>query len=101
MDNERKKLVFVPNKGLHDYNDAWRFGELVFCTEGLINRNDVLSMQSELELAMHDAEPDDYILLTSLASLCSIACSLFAHRFGRLNLLVFEKGEYLERSLKF
>jgi len=50
---------------------------------------------------MAEARPDDYILLTSLTSLCSIACSLFAHKFGRLNLLIFEEGEYLERTLTF
>jgi len=96
-----KKLVFVPNRGTHDYSNAWRFGDLVFCTSGPVNRRDLLSMYSDLSRSMAEARPDDYILLTSLTSLCSIACSLFAHKFGRLNLLIFEDGEYLERTLIF
>ena len=96
-----KKQVFVPNKGPHDYSDAWRFGDLLFCTKGLVNRRDLLTMYSELHTAMLGAQEDDYILLTSLTSLCSIACSLFAYKFGRLNLLIFEDGEYIERTLTF
>lgn len=95
------KRVYVPNKGVHDYSDAWNFGEVIFCTEGFVNRKDLLTMQAELTEALHDAEPDDFILLTSLNALCSVACSIFAHRFGRLNLLIFEEGKYLERFLTF
>ncbi len=58
-------------------------------------------MYSELHKSMAGAEPDDYILLTSLTSLCSIACSIFAYKFGRLNILIFEDGEYIERTLSF
>jgi len=95
------KRVYVPNKGTHDYSEAWAFGEVVFCTEGFVNRKDLLTMQAEIENAFVDAEPDDYILLTSLTTLCSVACSIFTHRFGRLNLLIFEDGKYLERFLTF
>lgn len=96
-----KKLVFVPNKGLHDYTQAWEFGDLVFCSDGELNRRDFLTMQHALEDQLQDAQEDDYILITSLTSLCCIACGIFASRFGRLNLLVFEKGKYLERLLVF
>lgn len=101
MTAEVKRLVFVPNKGPHDYTDAYHFGELVFCTEGKVNRKDLRTMQSQVALALDDAEPEDYILVSGLASLCIVACALFAHRFGRLNVLLFEEGEYIERSLLF
>ena len=93
--------VYIPNKQTHDYSAAWDFGELVFCTNGQVNRKDFNTMYSELSTAMADAELDDYILLSSLTSLCSIACAIFAHRFGCLNLLVFEDGAYIERFLTF
>ncbi len=96
--NTRK--VFVPNKGTHDYTDAWNFGDLVFCTDGVVNRKDLQTMHSQLDLAMSDAQEDDYILLTSLTSLCSVACAIFASRFGRINLLIHDDGKYLERSLE-
>ena len=93
--------VFVPNRGPHDYSAAWDFGELIFCTEGTINRRDFATMQATLEKAMQSATEEDFILLTSLTSLCAVACSIFAVRFGCLNLLVHEDGEYLERFLTF
>jgi len=97
--NDRR--VYVPNRGPHDYSRAWDFGELVFCTEGQVNRKDLRTMHSQLSLALEDAEDTDYILVSGLASLCIVACSLFAARFGKLNVLLFEDGEYIERTLTF
>ena len=93
------RKVFVPNKSPHDYSEAWDYGDLVFCTQGELNRLDVLTMQADIERAMVDATEDDYILISGLASLCSVACASFAHRFGRLNLLLFENGRYVARQL--
>lgn len=95
------RRVFVPNRGGHDYTDAYRFGDLVFCSEGFINRKDTTTMFNEMADAMYDSQEDDYILLTSLTSLCSIACSLFVAKHKRLNLLLFEEGQYIERFLLF
>lgn len=91
--------VFVPNKGSHDYTAAWDFGDLIFCTEGPVNRTDFLTMHSDLHKSMQNAQPDDFIMLSSLPSLCCIMCSIFASRFGRLNILIFEDGEYIARHL--
>lgn len=96
-----KQLVFVPNKSPYDYTKAWDFGDLVFCTEGELNSMDVLTMQKDLEDAMADADPEDLILVGSLTSLCSVACAIFAHRFGRLNLLLFKNGSYVVKKLVF
>jgi hypothetical protein len=96
------KLVFVPNKNpRHDYTKAWDFGDLVFCTQAEINRQDLLTMKDEVEQAMIEAGPDDYILVASLSSLCGIMCGLFASRFGCLNLLLFDRGEYTSQHLSF
>ena len=95
------RKVFVPNRGTHDYSHAWDFGDLVFCTAGTVNRRDLATMFNEVNKAMEGANEDDYILLSSLASLCSIACGIFASRFGCLNLLIYEDGEYLERHVTF
>ncbi len=97
MSNDKK--VYVPNKGTHDYTKAWDFGDLVFCTDGVLNRKDLNSMHAQLAEAMDDMMEDDYILITSLSSLCSIACAIFAHRFGRLNLLLHSGDSYLERTI--
>lgn len=93
--------VYVLNRGPHDYEHAEQFGELVFCTEGLLDRDDTSQMYRELLEAMQDSQQDDYILLTSLTSLCSIACSIFTYKHGRLNLLIYKDGTYIQRTLVF
>lgn len=98
--------VYITNKGGHDYSAAEKFGELVFCTKGSLPRFNTAQMFRELSQAMKDSSPDDYILITSLASLNSVACALFAHKHGRLNLLLWQpdegsKGKYVERTILF
>lgn len=91
--------VYVVNKGAHDYSKAERFGELIYCTDGNLSKFDLNQMFRELSAAMKEAQPDDWILLTSLTTLCSVACAIFGRRFGRLNILVFKDDDYVERRI--
>lgn len=102
------RKVYVTNKGGHDYSAARRFGELVFCTEGSIPRFNTSHMYREIEEVMRDSDPEDYILLTSLTTLNVIAAGYFAHKHGRLNLLLFQpqngkssEGQYVERVIVY
>lgn len=95
------RVVYVPNKGPHDYSSAEKYGRLEFCTFGSIDRFDVAEMYRELEDAMRDSREDDYILLTSLASLCAVACSIFVAKHQKLNLLIHGGKEYVLRELDF
>lgn len=95
------KRVYVINKGGHDYSAAERYGDLYYCTDGPVDKNDIQQMYRELNHALTDSEQDDYILLTSLASLCSIACAIFAAKHGRLNLLVHTGSSYLAKTMVF
>lgn len=96
-----QKKVYVVNAGGHNYADAERFGTVVFCTEGPQDKLDVNQMYRNCADTMQDASPDDHILITSLASLCSVACAFFAARFGQLHLLLYKDGQYISRSLYF
>ena len=91
--------VFVVNKGAHDYTDALHYGTLVYCTEGLVGKYSTSQMVREFEQAFANSSPDDYILLTSLTTLCSIACSVFAVKHGKLNLLIFKEDKYVVRRV--
>ena len=91
--------VFIINKGSHDYSDAQRYGEIVYITEGSVNKFDVSQMFRECDSALASSEADDYILLTSLTTLCSVACAIFGRKHGRLNLLLFKDDRYVERRL--
>jgi len=92
--------VYIINKGGHDYTDARRYGALIFCTEGPVAKFNTSQMYRAFEESMIDSSEDDYILLTSLTTMCSIACAIFAHKHGRLNLLLFKDGEYIERIVR-
>ena len=94
-------LVYVINKGPHDYSAAERFGELIYCTDGNLDKWDIAQHYRILDDILVDSAPDDYLLLTSLASLCSIACAIFALKHSCLNLLIFTREGYVGKSLFF
>ena len=93
--------VYILNQGGHDYSDAERFGELVFCTQGLIDKTGIQHMYRELTVALEDSLPTDYIMLTSLSSLCTVAGSIFSLKHNRLNLLIFTRDGYVAREIFF
>lgn len=93
--------VFIPNKGFHDYQRAERFGELVYITEGSLNRFEINQIARQCADALRDATAGDYLLISSLPAISAIASAMFAVRFGRLNLLLHDgrTGEYVSRSV--
>lgn len=94
-----KRKVFIVNNGGHDYSDAERFGEIVFCTQAVIRKDDVAQMFREIDEALSWANRDDYILVSSLTSMCMVAAGIFAERFGELHLLLYKDGQYVARDL--
>ncbi len=97
--NQRK--VYIVNNGGHDYSDAEKFGDIVFCTEGALAKDDISQMYREMDSALMDAKATDLILITSLASLCAVAAAIMADRFGEVHFLIYHNGKYQERDLVF
>ena len=93
--------VYVVNAGPHDYSPAKAFGELVYLTHGVIPKFDVGQMYRECAPILDKSAPEDYILITSLTSVCSVACSIFARKHGRLNLLMYKGNKYIVRTIVF
>lgn len=93
------KKVYIVNNGGHDYSDAERYGELNFCTSAALGKWDISAMFRELTVALEDAHPDDYLMISSLTSLCAVATAILADRFGEVHFLVYKDGKYLERDL--
>jgi hypothetical protein len=95
--------VFVPNEGAgHDYSEAKQYGEIVFVTSGSVNPFDTGVMNRHWTAALVNSSPLDYIVVTSLNSLCMIGAAQFAIRHKRLNLLVFSnQGRYRKREIVF
>jgi hypothetical protein len=92
------KKVFVVNKSSHDFSSAEKFGELVFCTIGRLNRFNTNDMVRRFQEAMEESSEDDYILPCSLNVANALAGAVFAMKHGAVNLLLFKDGEYVERN---
>ena len=95
----RRPRVYVPNKGGHNFSAASRYGDIVYLSEGMVNKFQLGSFYRSCADLMRDAEPHDYLIITSLNSLCSIAAAVLARKFGRLNLLLFRADTYVERKI--
>jgi hypothetical protein len=93
------KKVFIVSDGGHDYSDAKRFGELVFCTDEVIRKDDVAQMYRVLIHALRESGPEDFILVSSLTSLCMVAAAIMAERWCEIHLLIFKDGQYVPRDL--
>jgi hypothetical protein len=92
------KKVFVVNKSAHDFKPAEGYGEVIFLSEGSMNRYSTNSMIRQFKEIMENSEKGDYIVPCSLNVMNSIACAIFAHKHGCLNLLLFKDGIYIERN---
>jgi len=90
--------VYIVNKSAHDFTSASKYGNIVFLSEGSMNRYSTNSMVRTFKQMMEDSAPEDYIVPCSLNVMNSIACAIFAHKHGRLNLLLFKDGKYIERN---
>jgi len=92
------RKVYIVNKSSHDFKPAENYGEVVFLSDGSMNRYATNSMVRQFEDAMEGSSEDDYIVPCSLNVMNSIACAIFAHKHGKLNLLLFKDGLYIERN---
>lgn len=91
--------VYVVNRGGHNYSDAERFGKLIYLSEGNQNRFAAGAIYRTFVEVLRDSNEDDYILVTSMNVLNSIASAIFSRKHGKLNLLLFHDGKYEPREL--
>jgi hypothetical protein len=96
---EKRNKVYIVNRSAHDFSPAEKFGEIVFLSEGPMNRYGVNNMHRQFKDAMKDSTEHDYIVPCSLNVMNSIASAIFAFKHGKLNLLLFKGGSYIERNL--
>lgn len=96
------RKVYVVSDGGHDYSGAAKYGEIVFCTKNVIPKNDVHQMFRELREALKDMRSDDYLMISSLTTLCVVASNFLVDRFGELHLLLYRgNGEYYTEDLVY
>jgi len=95
--------VFIPNKSVHDFSPALKFGDLVFLSEGNVRRYNTSSVYRKFKPLLKYSSPDDYLLVSGLTTLNLIAAFILTQMHGRLNLLLFKtqdnKKFYIERVI--
>jgi hypothetical protein len=96
---EIRPTVFIPNQGGHDFSKAKEFGDLCYLTKGELQKFNTTSMYRKLATGMKDATEEDYLLVSSLSILNGIAFAIQARKFGKLKLLIFGGGRYVERVI--
>lgn len=96
-----RNKVFIPNKSFHDFSEAEQFGEIVYITDGVISRLNVGQLEAAASSAMRDCNPSDYIVISSLPILVSIMTGIMAHKFGKVNFLLYRHGTYMAKSVEF
>ena len=80
--------VFIINDGGHDYSQAQTFGKLIVMTQGSINRFHLTKMVRTFSEFLGSSSEDDYLLFGGPALMAAVACSVFATKHKRLNLLI-------------
>jgi hypothetical protein len=93
------RRVYVLNDGGHDYTDAERFGEIVFCTQGVVHKNDINKLFRQLDDTLSESSPKDLLVLTGPASMCAVASAIMVSYHGEVHYLVFHDGKYYEKDL--
>lgn len=92
--------VYIVNKGGHDLSAATKYGSpLIYMTDGQQNRFAVSAMFRRFAEVLAESDAEDYILLTGLTTMNSIASAIFAYKHGRVNYLLFKDGRYITRKL--
>ena len=62
-------------------------------------KNDVAQMYRVLSEFLADADAHDYIMICSLATLCSVASAIMAANHGEVHFLVYQNGKYHVKDL--
>lgn len=93
------RKVYILTDGGHDYSDAARFGTLEYCHITVKNKYDMSQMYRELKEILWHSDPDDFLLISSLTSLCCVATAILVDLHGKVNYLLFQDGRYVERNL--
>lgn len=93
--------IFIANRGSHDFEPAKRFGELVFITEGDLNKFAIGNIYRTFASVLALATPEDFFLPTSLPILSAIGTGILVNKFGVVKYLLFRGGQYIVRTIDF
>lgn len=90
--------VYVINKSNHDFSEAEKYGEIIFLSEGSMNRYSTNHMMRIFYEKMKNSLKEDYLVPCSLNVMNAIASAIFASKHKTLNLLLYKDGTYIQRN---
>lgn len=86
--------VYIVNNSGHDFSPAESIGELVFLSEGLVNSFNLNKMYRMFAPVLDKSDERDWILMSGLPQMNVIAAAIFAHKHGRINLLLYNSKNH-------
>lgn len=95
--------VYIPNKTMHDFSGAAKFGELVFLYGDRINIYNPADMLIRVRDVLRDSTAEDRIVVSGLPIVLSLLTAEFALTHMRVNYLIFNggRGVYEPREVVF
>jgi hypothetical protein len=93
--------VWIVNQSNHDFAEAANYGEIKYLSKGSMNRYAVNNIARQFEEILKDSKPEDWLVPCALNVMNIIASAILSTKHGKLNLLLYKKGVYLERNLVF
>jgi hypothetical protein len=100
-EEETTPIVYIVNDSGHDFSDAERFGRLISMTFGSVDKLKVTEMFRMFSEKMEFSTAKDYLLQSGPGIINMIAAGFFASKHGLLNLLIWDEGRYIERTIVF
>jgi hypothetical protein len=102
--SETMPKVYIINKGCHDYSAAEKFGDITYLSDGILSRFSTGKMYRMFSDTLRDSDPGDHLLISGMTIMSVVAVSIFAHKHGRINLLLYNSGpnkknDYVSRTL--
>ena len=97
----RKPKVYITNRGCHDYSAAEIYGELVFMTDGIINRYAIGETYRVFENYLKSSHSEDYLLVSGMPIMLVVAAGILSAKHNCLNLLMYKDGKYLKRNITY
>lgn len=92
--------VWIVNYAGHDFEAAKKYGELHHIVRGFISFQSLDRVKFQVIEKMREMEAQDYLLLSGTNVINVLAVTNAMCRFGKVNLLVFDKDENEYRELK-
>lgn len=100
--SKKRRKVFIPLKSVHNFSPALRYGDLVFLSEEPIAKYDIAEMSRRFYEVLNSSAPTDYLLPSSMPIMSLVAAGFLATKHGgKLNLLLYRNGKYVERLIDF